>query len=53
MEFAGGNLAARLCHTHYQWITIQVQIPECLANLPQWMRDSLQLDRMYTPYLPA
>ena len=28
-------------------------IPEWLASIPQGMRDALQLDRMYTPYLPG
>ena len=28
-------------------------IPEWLASIPQKMRDDLQLDRMYTPYLPG
>ena len=28
-------------------------IPEWLASIPQRMRDDLQLDRMYTPYLPG
>ena len=28
-------------------------IPEYLASFPQHMRDTLQLDRMYTPFLPG
>ena len=28
-------------------------IPEWLATIPRRMRDALQLDRMYTPYLPG
>ena len=28
-------------------------IPEWLASIPQGMRDALQLDRMYTPFLPG
>ena len=28
-------------------------IPEWLESIPQWEREALQLDRMYTPFLPG